>query len=392
MKELPPSIQQMRERYDALGVQGRMAVWACGAAVLVFTFFILGGKSPEPAKPALKAATAKAVVKKEENGYFLGEDIDHKAYVGRLEAQYYAVAEKNKAMAQRLDEMTQKFADVLTSESKLAESLAAVERGLGAVAAKVTGTAPVPGQVDALAAPAAALRNYQLDVININPVKAAAEGTVYLPAGSFVRATLLTGVYAPAEAGNPLPVLVRLDEAFYGPNDARIPLAGAFAIGKAVGELNSERALVQISTISSVLPTGETFEHKGNIGYLTDAAGQLGLKGIVVRNTGGQMAMAFMTGFMGGASQAMADAQTTASVSGFGRVTRNVTGSPLKNAGFQGLAQSAAQMSKYYEDQLNKIVPAVKVEAGVDVYLIILEGVEIHGLKKDSLRPADFVD
>jgi len=67
-----------------------------------------------------------------------------------------------------------------------------------------------------------------------------------------------------------------------------------------------------------------------------------------------------------------------------------VTGSRAKNSAFQGLAQSAAQMSKYYDDQLTKIVPAVKVEAGVEVYLIILEGVEVHGLKKRTYGSCAF--
>ena len=49
-------------------------------------------------------------------------------------------------------------------------------------------------------------------------------------------------------------------------------------------------------------------------------------------------------------------------------------------------------MSKYYEDQLEKIVPAVKVDPGVDVYFIVLEGVEIHGLKKDNFSPVGFID
>lgn len=392
MKMSPGLVQQAHDRYAALGMRGRGLVWVSGIAALSMLVFLLGAKPHEPVSSQVKTGKARAEKRHDGDGYFLGEDIDHKAYVGRLEAQYFAVAEKNKTMALRLDELTQKLGDVLKAEARLAESLTEVERGLGVVSAKVAVAVPTPAQAGGISASGAAVRNYQLDVININPVKAAAEGAVYLPAGSFVRATLLTGVYAPAEVANPLPVLIRLDEAFYGPNDARIPLAGALAIGKAAGELNSERALVQISTISSVLPTGETFEHKGNIGYLTDVGGQLGLKGIVVRNTGRQMAMAFMTGFMGGASQAMADAQVTSSVAGLGRVTRNVTGSPLKNAGFQGLAQSAGQMSKYYEDQLNKIVPAVKVDAGVDVYLIILEGVTVHGLKKDSVRPVDFAD
>ena len=96
----------------------------------------------------------------------------------------------------------------------------------------------------------------------------------------------MTGVYAPSQQSNPLPVLIRLKEAFSnGPNESRINLEGAFAVGKATGDLTSERALIQITTLSAVLPSGETFEHKGNLGYLTDITGQLGLKGIVVRNT-----------------------------------------------------------------------------------------------------------
>ncbi len=102
--------------------------------------------------------------------------------------------------------------------------------------------------------------------------------------------------------------------------------------------------------------------------------------------------MSFMTGFMGGSSQALADAQTTTVANDNGHVARNVTGSRAKNAAFEGLAQSAGQMSKYYEDALEKIIPAVKVDAGVEVYLIILEGVEVHGLKKSAVRPVRFTD
>ena len=342
-------------------------------------------KTPGPSAVKVKEPMEQTVSKKEENGYFLGEDVDRKAYVERLEAQYFSVAEKNQALASRLDDMAQKMADMVNSQGKITEGLAELDRRMSASA--VPASAAVEGDKQP-----EDLRNYQLQVININPVKGRDMRTVYLPAGSFVHATLLTGVYAPAEAANPLPVLIRLNEAFYGPNETRIPLEGAFAIGKAAGDLNSERALVQITGMSAVLPTGETFEHKGNIGYLTDIFGQLGLKGIVVRNTGGQMAMSFMTGVMGGASQAMADSQTTVVSGDNGHVERNVTGSRAKNAAFQGLAQSAAQMSKYYEDQLEKIVPAVKVDAGVDVYFIVLEGVEVHGLKKDNFSPVGFID
>lgn len=384
MKTHVEMFKDLRARYDGLDARGKMFVWGGVTAGIIVVTGLLSGKPLEPAPAKVKEAFVPAV-EKNEGGYFLGEDVDRKAYIERLETQYFAVAEKNQALASRLDDVVQKLGDMTRSQEKITEALAGLEHRVSALGEPATVSLSAGDKEEDL-------RNYQLQVININPVKAHDGSTVYLPAGSFVHATLLSGVYAPAEAANPLPVLIRLNEAFYGPNEARIPLEGAFAIGKATGDLNSERVLVQISTLSSVLPTGETFEHTGNIGYLTDVTGQLGIKGVVVRNTGGQMAMSFMTGVMGGASQAMADAQTTVVSTDNGGAARNVTGSRAKNAAFQGLARSAAQMSKYYEDQLDKIIPAVKVEAGVDVYLIVLEGVEVHGLKKDISRPAGFID
>jgi type IV secretory pathway VirB10-like protein len=375
---------RVRAAYEALDARGRSLVWAGGVAALFAGAGIFSARPPE-ALPEKKVEPA--AVSRPENAYFLGEEVDRKAHMQRLEAQYFEVLKKQQALAERLDAAQERLAELGRARSADGEAAAGLEQRVAEAVRRELAAPAVPGErgpVD--------LKGYQMQIINVNPVKAVRPDVVYLPAGSFVRATLLTGVYAPAEAANPLPVLIRLNEAFYGPNDRRIPLEGAFAIGKATGDLASERALVQITTMVAVLPTGTTFEHKGNIGYLTDAGGQLGLRGEVVRNTGGQLGMSFMTGFMGGASQAMADAQTTTVTTEGGHAARNVTGSRSRNAAFQGLAQSASQMSKYYEDQLEKIVPAVRVEAGADVYLVILEGVEVHGLKNDDHRGPGFID
>ena len=167
---------------------------------------------------------------------------------------------------------------------------------------------------------------------------------------------------------------------------------GAFGVGKATGDLTSERALIQITTISAVLPTGQTFEENGNLGYLTDITGQLGLKGIVVRNTGTQLALSFASGFMGGAAQAFANQQTTSSLGSNGEITQTVTGNSGKNAAFSGVAASANKLSEYYNKQLEEIIPAVKVDSGVDVYFVVLKGVKINGLTTDSGNTFNYVD
>ena len=390
MKGLQKFYQPWKERYLALDKHSRLMTAAAVVGAAITAAWLMLPKGMPSVTGPVKDTHASQGMAKAEAGYFLGEDVDKKAYVERLESQYFSVSEKNQILQGKIDDLAGKVSEMARTQGGISDNLGELERRMADVAAKSAATAGING----LKQQKPVISAYQMDVINIAPALAGErdENVVYLPAGSFVSGTLLTGVYAPSEASNPLPVLVRLKEAFYGPNDTRIPLEGAFAVGKASGDLVSERALVQICTLSAVLPGGQAFEHKGNIGYLTDASGQLGLKGLIVHNTGGQLAMSFMTGFTGGASQAMADAQTTTVVSDSGRMARNVTGNRAKNAGFQGLAQSAAQMSKYYEDQLGHIVPAVKVDAGVDVYFIILEGVAVYGLKKNSISLVRYAD
>jgi hypothetical protein len=99
--------------------------------------------------------------------------------------------------------------------------------------------------------------------------------SLHLPAGSFGEATLLTGVFAPV-TGEPLPVLLRLDAALIGPQRSRVPIRGAFLVGKAQGDANSRRATVQLDTLSVVRADGTPFEVRVN-GWAADEDGIQGL-------------------------------------------------------------------------------------------------------------------
>lgn len=366
-------------------------VWLAAGGCLFFIVLIVLSSKKElkkdekkdgPGQPRVVQAAGSKAITGAHSGLFLGEEVDRKAFVGRIEEQYHGVQERNRQMQVQIDQLDKKIGDLVKAQVATSENWQGLEAKLASGAAKpVLPPGAGPDQM-----------SYHLEVVNVSPVAEAPAEGLFLPAGSFVRGTLLTGVYAPSDQNNPLPVLIRLKEAFYGPNESRIPLEGAFVIGKAVGELNSERALIQAVTLSSVLPNGKEFQHQGNIGYVTDIRGELGIRGIVVRNTGAQMATSFMSGFLGGASQAVAEGETTAVRGSGGQVSRNITGSTGRYAAFSGLSQSAAQLSKYYADQLSAIVPAVRVEAGVDVYLIILEGVRINGLKINKSGFTHYLD
>ncbi len=233
----------------------------------------------------------------------------------------------------------------------------------------------------------------QLVSVDIQPIEDKDAGdSVYLPLGSFCKGTLLTGVYAAADQNNPLPVLISLDEAFYGPNQSRIPLKGAFVLGKAYGDLVSQRALIQIIAISSVLPNSVTFENEQNLGYVTDAFGELGIRGQLIRNTGGQLATTFMSGFLSGGSQALADQETSVRTTNDGDTIKTVTGNGGKQAIFQGLAQSAGKLSDYYAKQTEDLIPAIHIRNGQTIYFIVQKGVTINGLTRLNLASGRISD
>ena len=110
------------------------------------------------------------------------------------------------------------------------------------------------------------------------PERVAAGPWVYLPAGSQVAGTILTGAFATKVRGDGLPVLARLEAAYLAPNDYEVPLQACLMIGKATADLQTIRARVEAVTLSCVLPDGEVFERKVR-GYFTGADGTLGIPG-----------------------------------------------------------------------------------------------------------------
>ncbi|HRR95594.1 MAG TPA: TrbI/VirB10 family protein [Candidatus Ratteibacteria bacterium] len=203
------------------------------------------------------------------------------------------------------------------------------------------------------------------------------EKTIFLPAGAFVKGTLLTGVYAPGDKSNPLPVLVAVDEAFYGPKMSRVPLKGAFVIGKCIADINSARAIVQLVSFSYIYQDGKAVEKPIN-GYITGDDGILGINGEVIRRTGKELSGSFLSGFLSGMSEAFALKETEQSITTSGTVSTAITGSSTKYGLYSGLSQASEKISDYYAKQLEQIITAVKVEKGKKVYIVVQQGVEIE--------------
>ena len=326
--------------------------------------------------------------------------VDTKSYVNRIEKQYYDISSKFDSLNERIAVLEKSSQDLRKNQTQVSRIVIDLDKRVTDKLEQNTGLTKKnlergqsTGSLEetllnplSMSQPAGKTTNLEMAKVGEIKIEEKVPGKryVYLPLGSFVKCTLLTGVYAPANESNPLPVLISVDEAFYGPNNTRIPLKGAFAIGKAVGDVVSKRAVIQVVSFSTVLPDGKVFEHEANLGYLADSDGRLGIQGEVIYNTGRQLSLDFLSGFLAGGSEALSQAETSTVVGAYGQTSRNVTGNTGRYAMFSGLANSAQGMSSYYQKQLEAMIPAVKIEAGKKVVLVIQKGVQIEGLEVTS--------
>ena len=369
-----------------------------------------GNRETRKIRKSLDLAEAKKTASPGEDkdvGVLVGS-VDTKSYVSRIEKQYYDITAKFDSLNDRIGafennaqelrknqsqiskivvDLDKRVTDTLTQNSGLIKQ--GLERGQSNGSIEETLFDPL-----SISQPAGKIINLEMAKVGEIKIEEKAPGKryVYLPLGSFVKGTLLTGVYAPANESNPLPVLVSIDEAFYGPNNTRIPLKGAFAIGKAVGDIVSKRAIIQVVSFSTVLPDGKVFEHEANLGYLADSDGRLGIQGELIYNTGRQLSLDFLSGFLAGGSEALSQAETSTVTGAYGQTSKNVTGNTGRYSMFSGLANSAQGMSSYYQKQLEAMIPAVKIEAGKKAVLVIQKGVQIEGLEapRDNFGSLDY--
>ncbi len=212
--------------------------------------------------------------------------------------------------------------------------------------------------------------------------------SLHLPAGSFGEATLLTGVFAPV-TGEPLPVLLRLDAALIGPQRSRVPIRGAFLVGKAQGDANSRRATVQLDTLSLVRADGTPFEARVN-GWAADEDGIQGLRGHYVWRADEVIALSSLTGALSGGADAMAQKETTSQVTPLGGVQGAVTGDPLKFAGYRSLSTAFGRLSEMVSQRLNEIVPAIYVPNARTITVAFINGVTIEGFDVSEIAPSPF--
>lgn len=233
------------------------------------------------------------------------------------------------------------------------------------------------------------VRQPGIQVIDLSETETAEQGKAaappkrtsknYLPAGSFAKVKLLSGMDAPTGAmarTNPHPVLILIKDRASLPNVFQSNVRECRIIGAAYGDLSSERAFVRLETLSCIMPDDEVIEVAVK-GYIAGEDGKSGLRGDVVSKQGQIIGKALLAGLASGLGSGISDAYTNVSTSPLGTVQ---TVDP-KDIGKQGLAQGAAtaleKIADFYIARAEELYPVIEIGAGRTGEIVLTEGVAL---------------
>jgi len=143
-------------------------------------------------------------------------------------------------------------------------------------------------------------------------IKKASENTgapdMFLPAGSILSGTLVTGLDAPTSnqsKQDPFPALLRVKHEAILPNRYRMDIRECFLIASGYGDLSAERTYMRAERISCVKKDGAIIETAMDA-YSVGEDGKAGVRGRLVSKNGQIIGNALLSGFVSGISQAFA--------------------------------------------------------------------------------------
>ena len=206
----------------------------------------------------------------------------------------------------------------------------------------------------------------------------------YIPAGSFAKAVLLSGVDAETglnSSSDPDPILIRIIDHGTLPRKFKSDLKDCHIIGAAYGNLSSERAKIRLEKLSCTeIATAEIVETEV-AGYVTGEDGRAGIRGEVVSTEGKLLTNSFAAGLLSGFSDTINPSKSSNQPQLIiqdvkdGKIPKQGFNDKLK-AGFStGASSSMDRLSKYYIDRAESLQPIVQIGAGRKVDVIFTEGV-----------------
>jgi len=204
-----------------------------------------------------------------------------------------------------------------------------------------------------------------------------------LPTGTISRVILLGGMDAPTMArakNNPLPVLMKVTDVSFLPNDWREDIQGCFFLGEGYGDLSSERAYIRVTTLSCVTKDGYHIDtpFKGAV-YGED--GKVGLRGRVVTKQGALIARSLIAGFLQGVAEAFKQSNTIVSVSPTGTTSTIDPQKAFQAGAYGGAGKAAEKLADFYLKMADQVAPVIEISAGRRIDVITLEPVKLKPIE-----------
>ncbi len=199
----------------------------------------------------------------------------------------------------------------------------------------------------------------------------------YVPAGSFGRVILLSGLDAPTGGRNqrdPVPFLVRLKDHGRLPNGFRSRLKECVAVMAGRGDISSERVYARAERLSCVLEDGRVIETQID-GYLAGEDGKAGMRGRLVSKQGALIARSLLAGVAGGIGSGISESYSSLSTNALGTV-QTVDPDKIAEQGIaEGFGSALDRISQWYLERADEAYPVIEVDAGRYAELVLVKGV-----------------
>jgi conjugal transfer pilus assembly protein TraB len=210
----------------------------------------------------------------------------------------------------------------------------------------------------------------------------------YVPAGSFVRAVLLSG--ADTNAGvhgqaDTSPITMRILDQGTLPNGGKSSLKGCFLVAAAYGDASSERGQIRLQWLSC-MRKGEQILDIPVEGTINDLGGSDGIRGHVVMRNNKLIWNAGIAGMFSGIGSAMKQSLTTQTTSPLGVNAQTILPSNTwKYGAVGGLDNAFTKLADYYIKLADMYHPIVQVHAGSEVTVVFLKGFSLNeGIVEDK--------
>lgn len=211
----------------------------------------------------------------------------------------------------------------------------------------------------------------------------------FLPAGSFVRASLLSGVEAftgGTAQSQPQPLVIRLDANAVLPNAAAYQIKGCHVLASVWGDMSSERVFGRLATLTCVDSKDRLVLSEDVEGTLIDSDGKNGIRGELQDRQGAKLARSLLAGFAEGLSTAMGSAQQTVTTTALGATTSVDPSKIMRASSYAGAERAAEQLSEFYLKQAEATMPVIAVDVGRKISVVFTKSKALKFETTDAYR------